>query len=96
MDDIMTKMVVREMKYVTGKIERGECKMTNEEGMHFMSFISHEEMTKEQVLLYLRWSRAKFDDYVARGLMPKGKKRSGSSTLYWYRDEINSYLDELS
>lgn len=70
--------------------------MTNEEGMRFLTFIAHEEMSKEQVLLYLRWSRAKFDQYIKEKKMPRGKKRVGHKELCWYKDEINEALSKLS
>lgn len=95
MDPIISKRLAKEMHAAADRVERGDCHMTNHEGMRMIETFSHEEMTKEQVLTYLRWSRAKFDQYVREGKMPRGKKRSGDSSLYWYRDEINEALEDL-
>jgi predicted DNA-binding transcriptional regulator AlpA len=40
-------------------------------------------MTKVEAYNYIGVSRATFDNYVNKGLLPKGNKRQGSNTKYW-------------
>jgi len=86
------KLLIAEIKCLLAKLERDEYDCTDEEAMRVISSIAHEAMSKEQVLVYLGWSRSKFDEYVSKGLMPKGRKRSGWKELAYYRDEINDAL----
>ena len=54
-----------------------------------LSVIAHEPLTKEESCSYLNLSRSRFDDLVRLGTIPKGRKRRGTSTLYWYKDELD-------
>ena len=85
-------VLIKELKSAIDRIERDECGMTETEAMQMLAMLTHEAMSKEQVLVYLGWSRSKFDDYCAKGLMPKGRKRSGWKELCWYKDELNDAL----
>lgn len=92
MIDKIKNLLECELESVLSKLHRGELECTDEEAMRVIATLAHQPMSKEQVLVYLNWSRSKFDDYVAKGLMPKGRKRSGWKELCWYRDEINDSL----
>lgn len=92
MESGIKRLLIREMERVLELLKSDKCEMTDSEAMHIISNLCHEAMSKEQVLVYLKWSRSKFDDYVARGLMPKGKPRSGFKELVWYKDEINDSI----
>lgn len=85
-------LLINELRSAIDRLERDECGMTDTEAMQMLAMLTHEAMSKEQAISYLNWSRSKFDDYCARGLMPKGRKRSGFKELVWYKDEINDAL----
>lgn len=46
------------------------------------------QMTAEQACSYLQCSRTSFDKWVKMGLLPKGKKIRGMSSLIWYKNEL--------
>lgn len=89
---MIKQLLIKELKSAIDRLEHDECGMTEAEAMQILASLTHEAMSKEQVLVYLGWSRSRFDDYCSRGLMPKGRKRSGFKELVWYRDEINDAL----
>lgn len=89
---MMKQLLLHELRSAIDRVERDECAMTDGEAMKVIAALTHEAMSKEQVVNYLGWSRSKFDDYCARGLMPKGRKRVGWKELVWYKDEINDSL----
>lgn len=88
----MKGILLRELRAAIERIEKDECAMSESEAMRMISVLTHVAMSKEDVLVYLGWSRSKFDDYCVRGLMPKGKKRTGWKELVWYKDEINDAI----
>lgn len=48
-------------------------------------------MSKYQAYTYLNISRAKFDNMVRDGLLPKGKKIPGWKELMWTKKELKPY-----
>lgn len=92
MENRIKNLLIRELERLLKLIKEDKCSMTDTEAMQLISMLCHEAMSKEQVLVYLGWSRSKFDDYCAKGLMPRGHKRNGWKELCWYKDEINDAL----
>lgn len=45
-------------------------------------------LNKYQAYTYLNMSRAKFDNMVRAGLIPRGKKEPGSRELKWYKKDL--------
>ena len=48
-------------------------------------------MSKYQAYTYLGVSRAKFDNLVREGKIPKGKKIPGFKELCWYKKDLKQY-----
>lgn len=46
-------------------------------------------MSKYQAFTYLNISRAKFDNLVREGKIPKGKKIPGFKELAWFKKDLN-------
>lgn len=46
-------------------------------------------MSKYQAFTYLNISRAKFDNLVREGKIPRGKKVPGLKELVWYKKDLN-------
>lgn len=92
MDAITKNLLIRELKMFLNKLENDNVECDNVEAMRIVETVAHEPMSKESALIHTGFSRAKFDDYCRRGLLPKGQKRQGWKELCWYRDELNSFL----
>ena len=43
----------------------------------------------------LNMSRAKFDNMVRDGKLPKGKKVAGFKELIWYKRDLNKYIKNV-
>ena len=56
------------------------------------SDISRKDLSKIESADYIGVSRATFDNYVNKGLIPKGKKYRGSSSLFWSKSDLNKFL----
>jgi len=37
-------------------------------------------------------SRATFDNYIARGWIPKGQKRQGFKELFWNKSDLDKFI----
>ena len=72
------------------------CEVDDEQAMRILAVIAHRPISKDVACEeVLHWSRSKFDEYVAKGLMPKGRKRRGWKELVWYEDEVLEAKDKL-
>jgi len=70
------------------KIIAGNCVWNDEQMIEACNLIGHIPVSKEKAKIGLDMSRATFDNLVADGKLPKGRKESGFKELRWYVDEI--------
>ena len=63
-----------------------------EEIINLYQRISLKEMTKVESANYIGVSRATFDNYVSKGLIPKGSKRPGLNNLMWNKSDLDKQL----
>lgn len=81
-------MISKYLRDIADRIDNGTCEITEGEAMELLSQISHEPLSKTQAYQQLGISRAKFDQLVKEGKLPKGQKRLGFKELVWYKDEL--------
>lgn len=87
---MIKQLLSKYLRDVADKIDAGNCEITEGEAMELLSQISHEPLSKTQAYQLLGISRAKFDQMVKDGELPKGQKRLGFKELVWYKDELIS------
>ena len=86
----------KEIGNLYDRLMNDECELDEEQQEMLLVALMHKAMSKEQIATeVLHWSRSKFDDYVARGLMPAGRKRRGWKELAWYKDEVLRAAEKL-
>lgn len=83
------RLIVKLLRSTADKIDSGNCELSEDEVVALMKNLAHIAMSKEEASIYLGLSRSRFDDYVRKGKLPKGKKRMGFKELVWYRDELD-------
>ena len=54
--------------------------------------LNSKELSKLESANYIGVSRATFDNYINKGLIPKGKKRQGVNSLFWNKSDLDNYL----
>ena len=47
--------------------------------------------SKYQAINYLNISRATFDNYVADGKIPKGRKQQGFKEIFWLKSDLDKF-----
>ena len=89
------KRVSRLLRETADKLDTGNSSLSQEEPMHIMGILCHEEMSKAQACQYLNMSRSNFDMLVRTKQMPKGKKVVGHNELRWYKDELEVCIQKI-
>lgn len=80
-------------------IDAGNSDMTEEEELEIAEMLNKilrkdKPMSKYQAYTYLNISRAKFDNLVREGKLPRGQKREGFKELIWFKKDLNKYLKD--
>lgn len=95
----MMNMVKRYLYKMIDDIDSGNSNITEEEALQLCTTLKEltrkdERMSKYKAYTYLNISRATFDNYVAQGLLPKGKKEAGYKELSWYKRDLDKFILE--
>lgn len=78
-------------------IDAGNTEIKEDEALKICGLVNElihkdERMSKYKAYTYLNISRATFDNYVAQGLLPKGKKEAGYKELSWYKKDLDMFI----
>lgn len=99
MQKAMLNVLKRHLYKIIDDIDSGNSNLTEEEALKICSIVKElaskdERMSKYKAYTYLNVSRATFDNYVAEGLLPKGKKEAGFKELSWYKKDLDKFIKE--
>ena len=95
----MKNLIKRYLYKIIDDIDSGNSNITEEEALQLCNTLKElthkdERMSKYKAYTYLNISRATFDNYVAQGLLPKGKKEVGYKELSWYKKDLDKFIKE--
>lgn len=93
----MLNILKRHLYKIIDDIDSGNSSITEEEALQLCATLKElthkdERMSKYKAYSYLNISRATFDNYVAQGLLPKGKKEAGYKELSWYKKDLDNFV----
>ena len=60
--------------------------------LNLISQFSSDDLSKLEAADYIGVSRATFDNYISKGLIPKGTKRRGFKELSWRKSDLNKHI----
>lgn len=85
---------------IVDDIDTGNSNLSEEESMEVIKSLrkytrKDVPLSKYQAYTYLNMSRAKFDNMVREGKLPKGKKVAGFKELIWYKRDLNKYIKNV-
>ena len=78
-------------------IDSGNSNISEEEQEELLGLIQKintKQLSKIESASYIGVSRATFDNYISRGLIPKGYKRQGFKELSWNKSDLDKFLNE--
>ena len=95
----MIQLIKAAFKQFIDDIDSGNSNISQkqqEELLNLIQKFTQKELTKIESANYIGVSRATFDNYINKGLIPKGQKRQGTSTLFWKVSDLNKYLENAN
>ena len=85
------------LQQIINNIDSGNSNINEEDESHIIDCLikytaKDEGMSKYSACQYLNISRAKFDNMVRQGLLPKGKKVIGFKEKRWYKKDLDRFI----
>ena len=93
----MLQLIKTVLQQFIDDIDSGNSNISEEQQSKILDLINEinsKELSKVESANYIGVSRATFDNYVSKGLLPKGKKRQGFKELSWNKNDLNKFLKE--
>lgn len=88
--------IIRDLLLQTvDNIDSGNSNITQQEGetiINTLKSISEPRLSKYQACKLLNIKRARFDQLVSMGKLPKGIKQQGFNELSWKKSDILKYI----
>lgn len=81
-------------------IDSGNSNLSEEELVSIAEYIQTvsdktKKLSKYQACQYLNMSRAKFDNLIRAGKLPKGIKQPGFKELFWIEKDLINYVTSI-
>lgn len=85
---------------IVDKLDSGNTYISEEESLEILDHIrftvdDKSKLSKYQACKYLDISRATFDNYVAKGIVCKGRSQQGFKEKYWYNKDLDKLKAHL-
>ena len=95
----MLSVLQKLLRKIDKDIDAGNTNITNDEALEIAAILKEytrkdTPMSKYQAYTYLNMSRAKFDNLVSEGKLPKGIKTAGYKELSWYKKDLDKYIEK--
>lgn len=91
----MLKIIRSLLAQILNDIDSGNSNIdegSQKELLNLIQKFTQKELSKIESAHYIGVSRATFDNYIARGLIPKGTKRQGFKELSWNKQDLDKFL----
>lgn len=92
----MLQLIKTALKQFINDIDSGNTNINEEQQQELLSLLlqfNSKELSKVEAAEYIGVSRASFDNYIRKGLIPKGHKRPGFKELSWNKFDLDKYLE---
>ena len=89
-------MLAKALRLIADKLESNTCDIGEQEAIDIINIIAREPMSKQSAAEFMNMSIPTFDLHVAKGSIPKGKKRKGFKELVWYKCDLYECLQRLN
>jgi len=98
---MMLEILKKHLLKIIDDINTGNSDLTEEETLQIVDFLKRynfrdKYISKYQAFTYLNMRRAKFDNLVREGVLPRGKKIEGFKELQWSLKEIKEYSKKVA
>ena len=93
----MLQLIKTALQQFIDDIDSGNSNINEQQQQELLNVIyriNSKELSKIESADYIGVSRATFDNYIKKGLIPEGKKYQGRSNLLWRKSDLDKYLNE--
>lgn len=93
----MLKILRNLLQQIINDIDSGNSNINEDQELEIISFIqkfTSKELSKIEAANYIGVSRATFDNYIKKGIIPPGIKRQGRNQLLWLKSDLDKYNKE--
>ena len=91
----MLKIIKAILQQWIDDIDSGNSNINQEQQKELLNLIqkfTQKQLSKIESAHYIGVSRATFDNYISKGLLPKGTKRQGFKELSWNKQDLDKFL----
>lgn len=91
----MLQLIKTALLQFVNDIDSGNTNISQDQQEELISLllkINQKDYSKLEAADYIGVSRATFDNYINKGLIPKGKKRQGFKELSWNKSDLDKFL----
>ena len=91
----MLQLIKTALLQFVNDIDSGNTNISQDQQEELISLllkINQRDYSKLEAADYIGVSRATFDNYISKGLIPKGKKRQGFKELSWKKSDLDKFL----
>lgn len=92
----MLNVIKQILQQFIDDIDSNNSRMSEKEQIETLCYLQKivsKDLSKIEAADYIGVSRSTFDNYIKKGLIPKGQKRQGFKELSWNKSELNKFLN---
>lgn len=92
------QLIKAALKQLLQDMDSGNSYISENQQQELLSLLlqfNQKELSKIEAAEYIGVSRATFDNYIKKGLIPKGHKRPGFKELSWSKNVLDDYLKSI-
>lgn len=92
----MLKIIRNLLLQIINDMDSGNTNISEndqQEILELLQKIHSKDLSKIESANYIGVSRATFDNYIKKGLIPEGTKRQGFKELSWKKSDLDKYLN---
>lgn len=93
----MKSLIKELLQKIINDLDSGNSNINEQEQLELVSLlqkISQPKLSKIQSADYIGVCRATFDNYITKGLIPKGEKLQGWKELAWNKCDLDKFIQE--
>lgn len=90
----MINLIKENLKQILDNMDTGNSNISEEDQEEFLDIlerINSKELTKSESANYIGVSVSTFDNYIRKGLIPKGRKKQNTKTLLWNKSDLDKF-----
>lgn len=92
----MLQLIKLALQQFIDDIDSGNSNVNEQQQQELLDLINKinsKELSKIESANYIGVSRATFDNYIIKGLIPKGHKRQGFKELSWNKSDLDNFIN---